>query len=251
MGFSIMLSLKCSLSQPTALPTLQYLKLVPLKDIEDVYQIAYEHQDWSCLSRIDLPNLTELHIGVGFNKISGIVKPTANLPKLEKLQVDRWVKTRHPREWAEYAEEMFSSPLLQQLVELGVPNSHFRLDSLAVLCKYAMQLKNLVSLEVHCYDLEGVRMIGDAGKAGGFPILKNIAVSDVRRDCLIDLKGFQTELKSCLTAVWPKIETERDHNSISFISNEDSVAYGQPNEFGQLEADQVEEDLEELQIHDE
>jgi len=138
-----------------------------------------EHQDWSCLERINLPNLTDLLLPLGFREIVGLVKPTAELPKLRKLNLGLGYKAGHPLDWENNAEEIFSSPLLHQLEELSIYNSHFRLGSLAILCEYATQFKYLVSLEVHCYDMEGVRIIANAGRVGGFPNLEKISFYDM------------------------------------------------------------------------
>lgn len=204
-----------------------------------------EDQDWSCLERIDLPNLTELYLSIGFREIVGIVQPTAKLPKLRSLSVGIGFPVGHPRDWEENAEQIFSSPLLHQLEKLIIHNSYFRLGSLAILCKYATQLKMLETLEVHCYDMAGVRMIADAGELGGFPNLKTIVFYDMDPgfDVRIDwVNGEQYfyPMEWFLRPVWPNIKY------FCWSGSEDEMEkYGQPNEFA--EVDEI-EGLQELHI---
>jgi len=207
-----------------AFPKLTFLNLSHFSCNHD------ENQDWSCLKRIDLPNLTDLALQVGLREIVYMIKPTAKLPKLKRLIIFGYNYGHPRRDWENNAEEIFSSPLLHQLEELNIMSSHFRVGSLRILCSHAKKFKNLISLCVHCYDMEGVRIIANAGRVGGFPNLEKISFYDM--DYYL--------IECLLRPVWPDIKYA------CWIGEDDQMAkYGQPDEFA--EVDQIEE-LQELHI---
>jgi hypothetical protein len=197
-----------------------------------------EFQDWSCLSRIDLPNLEHLHLGVGIRGLVSLVEPTVKLPKLRKLTIATCATIGHPRWWEENAEKIFSSKLLQQLQQLSINSIYFRIESLAILCKHAKQFKNLQKLEVHCYDMDGVMLIARCGKTGGFLNLRDITLHDMDPNYYryiewINGKQYMYGLEVSIKHVWPHIEYK------CYTGSRDEMGmYGHPDEFVE-EEDQI------------
>jgi hypothetical protein len=225
------------LSAKVAFPNLESLALGQSNNEPDIIQ------DWSCLSSIDLPNLTDLTIHCGFKEVIGIVAPTAKLPKLRTLMLGTGIisKSGHPKDWEDYAEQMFSSKLVQQLEELSIKSRNFRIASLEILCKYSSQFKNLYELEVHVYDIQGLAKIAVAGLTGGFPRLKRIVfheMNDIFKNepTYIDARYYVFEIAVLLTPVWPDIDYY-----VWIGGREAMQKYGQPDEFE--ETDPFHDDL--------
>lgn len=231
-------------SGKAALPNLNYLSITkPFLDDSD--SDDDQVPDWSCLSQIDFPNLVDLKLECHFKELLGLLQPTAKLPKLKSLDVtcsdsDSWPPRNYTLEILKYSEQLFSSPIFYQLTSLHIRSYYFRLDSLAVLCKYAPKMKGLRYLTVHSHDLEGVQMIANCGQNGGFPNLARIEFCDMSRIYAggamerdrIRGEKFQLEIRDCLRKVWPTIRFEchchpmNDHD------------YGQPGEFYNPEFDE-------------
>jgi hypothetical protein len=224
-----------------AFPNLEFLALSQL----------FSHPDlvlaWSCLSSIDLPNLTDLEIRSGFNEVIGIVAPTAKLPKLRNLRLgsDSVGTSGYPQDWERHAEQMFSSKLVQQLEVLQIESRYFRVPSLKILCKHAPQFKNLRELHVHSYNMEGVKEISKAGLDGGFPKLERIRFWDMdetfrSKRTLKNGRFYVYEVELLLKSAWPDIEYE-----IWYGIREEMQKYGQPDEFEEA-ADPTEDQLDEM-----
>jgi len=217
-----------------ALPNLYSLSLTTssLSEGSDPFDEDRPVPDWSCLYEIDFPNLVHLKLKCLFKDLLRLGQPTAKLPKLESLDVlctNSSPLQNSVEEILDYSDRVFSCPIIHQLTSLHIRSYYFRLGSLAVLCSYGPEMKNLKYLLVHSRGFGAVDMIAKCGKNGGFPSLVQIEFYDMDPDLTtyksIHGESFQQMVRNCLRRSWPTIRSEC-HFSTSFDHN-----YGQPNEF--------------------
>jgi hypothetical protein len=207
-------------SAKTALPNLERLLF------SDLCYDPHDMIDQRCLARIDLPNLIELRLHTAPQYAARIAERTVKLPKLKILDLGEATKLFFVRlNWTDAYEKLFSSPLVQQLTTLRIPNERFDDDSMRFLCKYASKMQNLENLTVHFDDTRGADILAACGKEGGFPNLKKIVLPHAN-SCLWNGKVM---IAKRLHTGWPKIEYEYHVNDCYIPPDE--IGWDPPRDF--------------------